>query len=408
MNILWVKNELLHPLDKGGRILSFHIIKELAKKNKVTYLCYADPENEKDAVKELDRYVDTVLTIPKKTKEKYTFGFYIELLFSLVSPLPYTIRKYYSSSMAIYLKNLVTDENFDAIVCDSLALSFNFDLNMRNRSLLLQHNIESRIWERHVQVQSNLVKKLFFYQEWKKLLRYEERTCKEFQMILAVSREDRDWFKNYFTVNRVFAIPIGVDTKYFSPLKNEVQKSNIVFTGSMDWLPNEDAVIWFVNEIMPLVRKKNPSIKFTIAGRKPTPSVRRLALDYPDVEVTGDVQDIRPYMERASVFVVPIRIGGGTRLKIFEAMAMGKAVVSTTIGAEGLPVKDGEHLLLADTPQDFSEQINKLMEKKDFAKRLGQSARRYVSDNYSWEKVSDLFLEAISNPELKGNEFQQQ
>jgi sugar transferase (PEP-CTERM/EpsH1 system associated) len=397
MNILWVKTELLHPLDKGGRIRSFHIIKELAKKNKVTYLCYADPENEKDAVRELARYVDAVLTIPKKAREKYTFGFYLDILLSLVSPLPYTIRKYHSTAMVNYLKELVKNERFDAIVCDFLAPSLNFDLDMRNRSLLFQHNIESRIWERHVQMQSDFVKKMLFYQEWKKLIRYEKRTCREFRMVLAVSSDDRDWFKNHFAMSSVSAIPTGVDTKYFSPSRNDVQKGNIVFTGSMDWLPNEDAVIWFVKEIMPLVRKKNPSIKFTIAGRRPTPSVRRLALDYPDVEVTGDVQDIRPYMEKASVFAVPIRIGGGTRLKIFEAMAMGKAVVSTTTGAEGLPVKDGEHLLLADSPGEFSEQINKLMDNDDFSKRLALSARRYVSDNYSWEKVSDIFLEAIHN-----------
>ncbi|MHC4182839.1 MAG: glycosyltransferase, partial [Planctomycetota bacterium] len=369
MNILWVKTELLHPLDKGGRIRSFHIIKELAKKTKVTYLCYADPEKEKDAIEELARYVDTVLIVPKELKGKYSFGFYIDLLRSLLSPLPYTIRKYYSSSMAIYLKELLNNEDFDAIVCDFLAPSLNFDLNMRNRSLLFQHNVESQIWERNGRMQSNPVKKLLFYQEWKKLMRYEKRTCREFRMILAVSKEDREWFKNRFGVNRVLAIPTGVDTKYFRPSRNEVQKGNIVFTGSMDWLPNEDAVIWFVKEVMPLIRKEIPSVKFTIAGRKPTLSVKRLALDYPDVEVTGDVEDIRPYMERASVFAVPIRIGSGTRLKIFEAMAMGKAVVSTTTGAEGLPVKNDEHLLLADSPEDFAGQINRLIEKRDLAKR---------------------------------------
>lgn len=399
MNIIWIKTELLHPLDKGGRIRTFNIVRELARKNRVTYLCYADPEQEKDAIRELSSYVDSVLTVTKDIKEKHTFGFYMDLFISLFSPNPYTVRKYYSRGMTLYLRKIVDNGNFDVIVCDFLAPSLNFDLDLRKRSVFFQHNVESLIWERHVKMQNNIIKRGLFYQEWKKLERYEKKTCQDFKLVLTVSKVDRELLKNRFGVDHVLDIPTGVDLDYFRPLGNKVDAGSIVFTGSMDWLPNVDAVNWFAKEIMPLIRGNNHSIKFMIVGRKPTSSVLKLAREFPDVEVTGEVKDVRPYIDKASVFVVPIRIGGGTRLKIFEAMAMGKVVVSTTIGAEGLPVKNGEHLLLADTPQDFVRLVNKVIIDKEMAKRVGLAGRNYVVANYSWERVSDLFLNAISDLE---------
>jgi len=397
VKILWVKSELLHPLDKGGRIRSFNMVKHLAKKNQVSYLCYADPVKEKAAIDELKKHVETLVTVEKTIHPKQSLGFYLDLLAALFSPHPYTVSNYTSPEMAKALKSMMAQEKFDTIICDFLTPSLNFDLETQQRSVLFQHNVEAQIWERHVKNQGNLLKKAYFYQEWKKLLKYEGEICRNFKTVIAVSREDRTWFEKKYQVKQAFDTPTGVDIDYFSPQSSELEKpGHIVFTGSMDWLPNEDAMLWFVSEMMPLLRKSLPQVQLSIVGRRPTAKVKRLALDHSDVVVTGGVEDVRPYMASASVFIVPIRIGGGTRLKIFEAMAMGKAVVSTQIGAEGLPVMDGEHLLFADSPGLFAEKVVQILNEKSLRQRLGKAAQEYVVKNYGWESVTQQFMEMLS------------
>jgi glycosyltransferase involved in cell wall biosynthesis len=181
----------------------------------------------------------------------------------------------------------------------------------------------------------------------------------------------------------VVVIPTGVDTTYFAPSTVAERPRHLVFSGSMDWLPNEDGMLYFVHEILPLIRQQEPSVTVTIVGRSPTPSVARLASDA-GIEVTGRVDDVRPYLAAAAVYIVPLRIGGGTRLKIFEAMSMGKAVVSTTVGAEGLPVTAGEHLRLADDPDEFAGAVVHLLRSPIERAQLGTRARHLVATTYDW------------------------
>jgi glycosyltransferase involved in cell wall biosynthesis len=178
--------------------------------------------------------------------------------------------------------------------------------------------------------------------------------------------------------------------EYFSP-GTKSNRANIVFTGSMDWLPNDDAIQWFTSEVLPLVRGSVPDISLTIVGRNPSASLRAICDRDPAVVVTGRVPDVRPYMDDASVYVVPIRIGGGTRLKIYEAMAMELPVVSTTVGAEGLPVEDGREILLRDDAGSFAEAIVKLLNDPAAARKLGSQAANSVRENYGWAKVADDF-----------------
>jgi glycosyltransferase involved in cell wall biosynthesis len=182
-------------------------------------------------------------------------------------------------------------------------------------------------------------------------------------------------------------VATGVDTGFFSPGPVDRASRALVFTGSMDWLPNEDAMLYFCREILPAIRRREPDVTLSIVGRAPTPAVRNLAAEH-GVTVTGRVDDVRPFMHDAAVYVVPLRIGGGTRLKIFEAMAMGKAVVSTTVGAEGLPVRDGEHVLLADDPPSFADAVIRLLHDVECRQRLARAARQLVTDQYDWAAVA--------------------
>jgi glycosyltransferase involved in cell wall biosynthesis len=189
-------------------------------------------------------------------------------------------------------------------------------------------------------------------------------------------------------------VPTGVDTEFFRST-GEVQRDphNLVFTGSMDWLPNEDAIRYFTEKIMPQVKRTVPDVTLTVVGRNPFPGLVELSKRDPSIIVTGRVDDVRPYMERATAYVVPLRIGGGTRLKIYEAMAMKKPIISTTIGAEGLPLRDGEHLLLADTAEAFAQSIVRVLSDETLARRLGQQAASEVREKFGWSTVARSFAE---------------
>jgi polysaccharide biosynthesis protein PslH len=189
-------------------------------------------------------------------------------------------------------------------------------------------------------------------------------------------------------------VPTGVDTAYFARAATAPRPHHLVFTGSMDWLPNEDGMLYFVREILPLIRHEEPSATLSIVGRAPTPAVTRLGAEY-GIEVTGRVGDVRPHMAAGSVYVVPLRIGGGTRLKIFEAMAMGLPVVSTTVGAEGLPVAPGVHVLVADDAAGFAAAVVGLL--RDFAERtrIGEAGRQLVAERYDWSAVFGHLEQAL-------------
>jgi polysaccharide biosynthesis protein PslH len=178
------------------------------------------------------------------------------------------------------------------------------------------------------------------------------------------------------------------------PTRTEPSEPRLVFTGSMDWLPNEDAMTYFCHDVLPLIQQQEPRVRLSIVGRAPTPAVRALASN--SVDVTGTVDDVRPYMEKASVYIVPLRIGGGTRLKIFEAMSMGKAVVSTTIGAEGLPIVDGTHAIVADQPRAFASAVLSLIRDKARRKAVEEAARSLVVEHYDWSAVAGELEEALT------------
>jgi glycosyltransferase involved in cell wall biosynthesis len=230
------------------------------------------------------------------------------------------------------------------------------------------------------------------------MLRFERQTLARFDLVLAVSDADKQTFTRLYPGalrSAVHVIPTGVDTAYFAPdPERQVRPSHMVFTGSMDWLPNEDGMVYFVRHILPHIRQAEPDATLSIVGRTPTPTVRRLG-DERGVEVTGRVDDVRPHIATAAVFIVPLRIGGGTRLKIFEAMAMGKAVVSTTVGAEGLPVSHARNIAIADEPARFAHAVVRLMRDADARRRMEDEARKLVVERYDWSAVAEDFEQAL-------------
>ncbi|HKS28526.1 MAG TPA: glycosyltransferase [Pyrinomonadaceae bacterium] len=395
MRILWLKTELLHPVDKGGKIRTYQMLRELKRQgHEITYLTLDDGAGSADARERAVEYCDRLITVPHRTRPKFSAGFYAELALNLASSLPYFMRKYKSDGMRAEILRLVRQESFDVLVCDFLQPSVNVPFEVDLPTVLFQHNVEAMIWKRHYEVQTNPLKKLYLRGQWRKSFAYERDACRRFDRVVAVSEEDRERMEREYGLSEVFDVPTGVDTEFFRPRGMEKREPhNLVFTGSMDWLPNEDAIQYFTKEILPLIRQRVPDVSLTVVGRNPYPSLIELSKRDSSVVVTGRVDDVRPYMERAAAYIVPIRIGGGTRLKIYEAMAMEKPIVSTTVGAEGLPVKDGEELLLADEAEAFAAEVVRVLEDESFARELGARAARVVRESFGWDKVSAKFAE---------------
>lgn len=392
LHILWLKTELLHPVDKGGRIRTYQMLRALKRDHRITYLTLDDGAAAPDARERASEYCHELVCVPHRTRPKFSAGFYAELAANLVSPLPYFMKKYESPAMRREIERLVARGGFDVIVCDFLNPSVNIPASLAVPTVLFQHNVEAMIWRRHYEVQRNPAKKFYLYNQWRKAAAYERAACRRFDWVVAVSRADADVMRREYGVSRVADVPTGVDTEFFKPTDAvEAVLHSLVFTGSMDWLPNEDAIRWFTAEIMPRVRRALPRATLTVVGRDPFPGLVELAARDPSIVVTGRVEDVRPFMERATAYVVPIRVGGGTRLKIYEAMAMGLPVVSTTVGAEGLPVEDGRELLVADAPEEFAAAVVRVLTDETFARRLGARAASLVRERYGWERVAAEF-----------------
>jgi sugar transferase (PEP-CTERM/EpsH1 system associated) len=398
VNILWLKTELLHPVDKGGKIRTYQMLKELKRDHEITYLTLDDGAAAVDAREKANEYCHEVISIPHHTTAKFSAAFYSELASNLLSPLPYAIKKYESAPMREQVVTLGASRRFDLIVCDFLAPAANVPREVACPTVLFQHNVEAMIWKRHYEVQSNPLKQAYLRGQWRKMRAFESESCRRFDTVVTVSREDREMIEREYEAENVYDVPTGVDVEFFKPSGDVVPEAhNLVFTGSMDWLPNEDAIRYFTEQIMPLIKQKVPGVTLTVVGRNPYPGLLELSKHDDSIVVTGRVDDVRPFMEKAAAYIVPLRIGGGTRLKIFEAMAMEKAVVSTTVGAEGLPVRNDEELILADTPEAFAGSVVRLLQDQTLARSLGQRAAARVRETFGWRRVAENFASICEN-----------
>ncbi|HXD75026.1 MAG TPA: glycosyltransferase, partial [Vicinamibacterales bacterium] len=374
---------------KGGKLRTWHLMRHLARRHEITYLAFREPDQPAADVEGMKEVAARVETITRREPAKGTLRFYVDAALHLVDPLPYAVGKYRSAEYRRRLEALLARERFDLIVCDFLFPAVNLPKRLPCPAVMFTHNVESEIWRRHAETASGVTRPLYTTQ-YRRMLRFERRALDRFDGVLAVSATDRDTLTQIYSDaihGPVHIVQTGVDIEFFEPAPTPAGSRTLVFTGSMDWLPNEDAMLHFCRDVLPRIRAQEPQVSLSIVGRAPTPAVARLAQE-PGVSVTGRVDDVRPYMAESAVYVVPLRIGGGTRLKIFEAMAMGKAVVSTTVGAEGLPVQDGEHLLLADDSDSFASAVVRLLRDDEQRRSLEASARTLVVEHYDWAAVA--------------------
>lgn len=391
LRILWVKVGGLWPVNTGGRLRSFHIIRELSRKHAMTVLTTHHPAEDGAALAPQLPHSEQVISLPHASVKRTSVRFLLALLKSWFSPLPVDLHKSRIAALQLEVAGALQSGAYDLCVADFLFAVPNVPLGGRTPVVFFSHNVEYMIWQRLCSTETRWLHRAILALEWRKMRRYELAACRRADLTVAVSEEDSLQLGEGAPGRRIHAIPTGVDTDFFHPAADAVEVADsLVFTGSMDWHPNEDAILYFVDAILPLVRQKIPAVKLTVVGRNPGLHLRNVATAA-GVDVTGTVDDVRPYIDSATVYIVPLRIGGGTRLKIYEALAMGKAVVSTTIGAEGLPLQEGTEIVRADTPETLAASIVELL--RDAARRrsLGAAGRRLMEEQYSWARVAADF-----------------
>jgi glycosyltransferase involved in cell wall biosynthesis len=267
--------------------------------------------------------------------------------------------------------------------------------------VLFQHDVLTTIWQRHVEQNSGSWKNLFFKTQLAKMKAYERKVCRAARHVVAVSEIDAAKFKRMYGIESVSSISSGVDVDYFAPRDGEFPVSDMVFCGSMDSLPNVDAVEYFLAEVFPLIRQRLPGATFMIAGRSPDARVLKAAQGLTGVFISGTVEDVRPYLWGSKISIVPIRIGSGTRLKIYECMAAGVPVVSTTVGAEGLRYEDGADIVIEDDPAGFADACVRLLTEDAARRTIANSGLARMQAMNSWEAASREFEAILESNRLR-------
>ena len=401
MKILWVKSGPLFPLNTGGRRRTHAMLEELAKEHDVTYLANLPEEQALASDEPGASYAQEKIWVRSREPRKGSPAFYRDLLANLLfSTRPYVLDRYENEELADRILQLDASGRFDLIVCDFLTPAVNFDFDrLRTPNILFQHNVEAQIWKRLAGEKTNPVVRLYFRDQYRRMHEAERLLSRPFDGVVAVSEEDAAQFRDEYGLENVLgAVPTGVDTEFFRPPEPRTPEPGLIgFLGSMDWMPNIECVHHFVDDIFPRIRREHPNARFRIIGRDPAPSVRALAEKDETVEVTGTVDDVRPHLDACEVLVVPLRSGGGTRIKIFEAMAQGVPVVSTTIGAEGLPVTDGETILIADEVGDLVMSVCRVLGEDEVGQRLSKYARVQLVARHGWSTVTKLFLASLDS-----------
>jgi glycosyltransferase involved in cell wall biosynthesis len=393
VRILWVKAGKLLPVDTGGKIRSYNILRHLARNHDVTLLSYFGGKKDSVYETEIQRELPGALTICTGAPDGSALAQSADYIRRVFQSAPFAVSKFTHSAVQQALKSSAGAKQFDVAVCDFLSASLNFPDELETPTVLFQHNVETALWRRMAATEKNPVKRLAYRLEAAKMARYERRALGKFHHIIAVSDNDRRQMLAMDSNCRITVVPTGVDTQKYpvAPPAN-ANPPKIVFTGSMDWEPNIDAIAYFCQDIFPHVRAEYPNALFQVVGRNPHPRVKQLASEH--VQVTGTVPSVAEYLRDATVVTVPLRIGGGTRLKIFEAMAMGKALVSTSIGAEGLDVQSGRDLILADEPLSFAGAIVSLIRDARLRQQYERAAARLAAQ-YDWSTIVQRFAEVL-------------
>ena len=397
LNVAVLDEELPFPLTSGKRIRTYNLLARLAARHRVTILCHKNPDRAEaldadDAVRALG--IRTVV-VDRAVPPKSGAGFYARLAGNLLSPLPYSVATHASPALAEAVRAHAAGNAVDLWHCewtpyaqvlrDALA-----ERLAEARWSVMAHNVESLIWRRYTEAADNPVKRLYIREQLRKFERFERWAYSSATAAVAVSREDAALMRSDFGATRVHVVENGVDVDFFRPQRDvDRDPAQMLFMGSLDWRPNQDAAVQLLTEVLPRVRARVPHATAVLVGRRPPDWLRAKVTATPGAELHADVPDVRPFLARCGFLVVPLRIGGGSRLKILEALAAGTPVVSTRVGAEGLELAPDRDLIVADTPAELVDATLAAIRRPEELADTAESGRERVLAHYSWDLLAE-------------------
>ncbi|MBC7262742.1 MAG: glycosyltransferase [Chloroflexi bacterium] len=391
--ILFLTPQLPYPPEQGTAIRNYNIIANVAQRHEIHLLSFVSSPAALKAAAPLHSLCCTLESVPAPKRTIW------QRLSLLATPWPDIAHRLASPLFSERLAMMLSTHDFDVLQVEGLEMApYGYQALARrqnHRPLLVfdAHNAEYLLQHRIAKIDWHTAWRwpgaLYSTVQWLKLRRYEGDFCHRVDAVVAVSDADAQALARLVPGLKPLVLPNGVDIAYYQApdiVPAALGPEALVFTGKMDFRPNVDAVLWFANEVLPLIRERAPQARFYIVGKNPHARLDVLR-ERPEVVVTGYVEDVRPYIAAAAVYVVPMRTGGGTRLKVLEAMAMGKAIVSTTLGCEGVYLQNGYEALLADTPRDFADAVLALLANGPRRAELGQAAAFFVAEHYDWRRL---------------------
>lgn len=394
MRILQISPRLPFPLTEGGSIGIFNITRQLSRKG--AEICFvASSDKPDEAVPQEFRKLCSELLVLDRGKK---YGVETALQ-NLVSNVPINIEKYHSPGSLERILGFAGERRFDLVHVDHLHMAY-YGLAVGQALhipvVLREHNLELKIMERFAETTPNLFQKLYARMQITKFRKYEPAVCGQVNKCVMITEEDRERLLSLNSAVDTTVIPAGVDTDFFKPGREPADEDTIAYIGSLDWLPNVEGLRWFVRQVLPMIVKERPGVKFYIYGKNPSRDLFKLT-DGRNVIVEGFVKDAREVFRKAQVIVVPLLAGSGMRIKILEAMAAGKSIVTTSIGSEGIKCEDGKNIMIADDAKAFAGKLTELLSNPQFRESVGRQASLLAAGEYSWDRIGDMFWDTYKD-----------
>jgi glycosyltransferase involved in cell wall biosynthesis len=403
-----IDEELPYPPLSGKRIRTLNLTARLARRHRITYVAHrnADPDEARLAAEHFAGLGVRTVVVERSVPAKSGPAFYARLAANLFSPLPYSVAAHTSRQLRDALAGLAASEAVDLWHCEwspyAQALG-----GIAGRRVVMAHNVESVIWQRYYETEANPLKRWYIGRQWRKFVRFERQALAGADLTIAVSQTDAGRFRDDLGVRRVGVIDNGVDSGYFRPTAGPREPATLLFVGSLEWRPNLDGVVQLLDHVFPQVRAHEPGARLLLVGRNPPAWLHARAAATAGVELHGSVPDVRPFLARAGMLVVPLRIGGGSRLKILEALAAGVPVVSTRVGAEGLDLEPGRHLDVVEGVEELAEAVVRACRDPGGARRRAEAGRARVLRLYEWDalaaRLEQLWLRCAGGPGAAAN-----
>ena len=385
--VLWISPKLPFPLLSGDKIRQYNLLRRLAAKHMIHLVTFIERPTDRDFVPVLEKFCERVTVVPLPPR----WPLPVRALVALDPRAPFSARRCDSPLLRRAIAVETAETDYDVVQIEHIHMAQYFSNvapGRRVAKILTLHNVDSVLTARCAAVESFAVKRLYWRFESTKFVKLERKWLRAVDAVITMSEHDREFLLRAVPGSRPVTVENGVDIEEYEIGSEANRDCSVVFTGSLGYPPNTDGVNFFLKLVWPRVRNAVPQATCTIVGRDPSPSLTSLS-GTNGIVVTGPVEDVRPYLARAGVVVIPVRAGGGTRLKILEAMATGNGIVSTRLGAEGLDVCDGRDLLLADGPQAFAQATIRVLTDAELRQRLGAAARRRAEERYDWRFAAE-------------------